>query len=182
MESLSHQWILSSLRHNKTTKLLKEENNNFFWKHVGIQGAIEVIMPRWLQTELQRVVNTLQISLRPGQSSLWVLLRQENSSSKCSTATPSGQSFHLANPPGQSLWGLCMWTWSSQPKYLPGVNKGRASCTGWVWAARHQPRPGASLTAVTLPAQAKSQRTAAHCTGECFAFCHAEFHPLNGAW
>lgn len=120
---------------------------------------------RWLQTELQRIVNTLQIrSPSPGHSGLWLLSRQENSSSKSSTATPSGQSSYLGNPPGQGLlllWGLQMWTCSSQPKHLSGVNKGRVRFSRVQLDGFGQqgssPCLGTSLTAVSLPAQAKSK-------------------------
>lgn len=115
---------------------------------------------RWLQTELQRIVNSLGIrSQSPRHSSLCFLLRQENSSSKCTTVTPSGRNFHLGNPPGQSLrplWGLLTRVCSSQPKCLSLVRKERAKpspgADGKVCAVRQQP------TSRDVPAALRGRR------------------------
>lgn len=141
---------------------------------------------RWLQAELQRIVNTLQIrSLSPGQSSQWVLLRQENSSSKCSIATPSGQSFHLGNPPGQSLvfLGFVQCNLQQPDKTSVMSTQGGSQlfpgASGWVWAARLQPMSGDTLG--FCHPSCTSQKPG-DCTGECFAFYCAEFGPLKWAW
>jgi len=88
---------------------------------MGIQGleGNYALKWRWLQTELQRIVNTLGIrSLSPGCSLLCFLLSQEKNSSKCTTLP---HIFHLGNPPGQTLqpfWGLLKWECSGQPEYV----------------------------------------------------------------
>lgn len=52
---------------------------------------------------------------------------------------------------------------------------------GWVWAASQQPMSGDIPDCCHPHCTSQEQRSAAQGTGECFAFCHAEFSPLKGA-
>lgn len=119
-----------------------------------------------------------------------------------------GSSFHLCNPPDQSLqplWGLLTRMCSSRPKCLSLRRKERAKTQVWVGRFRQQgncPHPERSLqptevgvTATSLQKQVKSQRkwplecpwvlrlrTKAHYAAECFAICCTKFSPVKWVW